>query len=54
MSGTVLGGLQSHSFTKYLLSVSYVSSNLLNAGDEGKNETTTLHPGSLGFTGDAQ
>lgn len=40
-----------HSFNKYLLSVSYVSSTLLDAGDKGKNETKPLYFGSLGFTG---
>lgn len=55
MSGTVLGGLQghslTHSFNKYLLSVSYVPSTLLDAGEEGKNETKPLHSGRLDLTG---
>lgn len=36
-----------HSFNKYVLSVSYKSSPLLVAGDEGKNETKPLPSGSL-------
>lgn len=51
MSGTVLAGLQGHSFNKYLLSVSYVPSTLLDVGDEGKNETKPLHSGVLNFIG---
>lgn len=53
MSGTVLAGLahEGHSFNKYLLSVSYVPSTLLDVGDEGKNETKPLHSGGLNFIG---
>lgn len=55
MSGTVLGGLHSYSFNKYLLSVSYMPSTPLDAGDERKTKTKSPHSGSFGslcFTGE--